>query len=83
MLSTRYKAAKFAIYVLVLLALTVMQNTPGLFAIMNIKPMLAAAMAISVAMFEGELAGGFMGAFAGFCCDLFSSYQEMKQIYQN
>lgn len=74
MLSTRYKAAKFAIYVLVLLALTVMQNTPGLFAIMNIKPMLAAAMAISVAMFEGELAGGFMGAFAGFCCDLFSSY---------
>lgn len=31
-------------------------------------------MAISVAMFEGELAGGFMGAFAGFCCDLFSSY---------
>lgn len=38
MLSTRYKAAKFAIYVLVLLALTVMQNTPGLFAIMNIKP---------------------------------------------
>ena len=73
MLSTRYKAAKFAIYVLVLLALTVMQNTPGLFAIMNIKPMLAAAMAISIAMFEGELAGGFMGAFAGFCCDLFSS----------
>ena len=74
MLSTRYKIGKFALYVVVLLVLTTLQNTPGLFAICGIKPMLAAAMAISIAMFEGELAGGLMGAFAGFCCDLFSSY---------
>ena len=75
MAKTRFVALKFAVYAAVALLLTVVQNTPGLLLIGSAKPMLTAAFAIAVAMFEGELAGAFAGAFGGFLCDLFSYYR--------
>lgn len=74
MLSTKYKVAKFITYALAAVFLCVLQNTPGLFVIRNIKPMWAAAFAICVTLFEKETAGGLFGAFAGLLCDFFSSY---------
>ena len=56
MAKTRFVALKFAVYAAVALLLTVVQNTPGLLLIGSAKPMLTAAFAIAVAMFEGELA---------------------------
>ncbi len=75
MAKTRFVALKFVVYAAVALLLTVVQNTPGLLLIGSAKPMLTAAFAIAVAMFEGELAGAFAGAFGGFLCDLFSYYR--------
>ena len=69
---THYKLLKFALYLLIGFALCVMQNTPGLFVIGGTKPMLVAAFAAAVAMFEGEFAGAFAGAAGGMLCDVFS-----------
>ena len=65
--------AKYLAYVLILLILYVLQTTPGLFVIFGTKPMLVVPAAIAIAMYEGELAGGLYGAFAGLLCDMGSS----------
>jgi len=64
---------KYVAYGLVLLALYVLQTTPGLFVIFGSKPMLVVPAAIAIAMHEGEFVGGFYGAFAGLLCDMSSS----------
>lgn len=71
----RFVVLKFLLYALLAVVLAVLQNTPGLFVILDTKPMLVAALAVAVAMFEGELAGAFAGAFGGILCDLFSYYR--------
>jgi len=65
--------AKFLAYGALLLVLYVLQTTPGLFVIFGAKPMLVVPAAIAIAMCEGELVGGFYGAFAGLLCDMGSS----------
>lgn len=75
MLKKRFVALKFLFYAAVAVVLAVLQNTPGLLVILGAKPMLVAALAVAVAMFEGELAGALFGAFGGILCDLFSYYR--------
>lgn len=74
MLSTKYKVGKYIGYCLAAILLCVLQNTPGLFVVLGIKPMPVIAFAICTAMFEKETAGGLLGAFCGLLCDMFSSY---------
>lgn len=71
----RFVILKFLLYGCIAAVLAVAQNTPGLLVISGAKPMLAAALAVAAAMFEGELAGAFFGAFCGMLCDLFSYYR--------
>lgn len=70
---TKYVIFKYSAYVLLMVVLCVMQNTPGLFAIGGIKPMPLIAFAVLLAMWEGELSGGILGAVAGFLCDLYGA----------
>ena len=72
---TRFVVLKFLFYACVAVLLAVVQNTPGLLSIAGTKPMLVAAFAVAVAMFEGEFAGALAGAFGGMLCDLFSYYR--------
>lgn len=67
----KYPLVKYSIYVLLAVILCIIQNTPDLFVFWGHKPMLLVAMAVTVALFEGELVGGLFGAFAGFMCDLY------------
>ena len=62
---TRYKVLKYLLYFLGGVFLCVLQNTPGLFVIAGVKPMLVAALAVAAAMFEGEFAGALCGAAGG------------------
>jgi len=75
MQKTRFVVLKFLFYACVAVLLAVLQNTPGLFVILGRKPMLVAAFAVAVAMFEGGFAGALAGAFGGMLCDLFSYYR--------
>ena len=72
---TRFVVLKFLFYACVAVLLAVVQNTPGLLSIAGTKPMLVAAFAVAVAMFEGAFAGARAGAFGGMLCDLFSYYR--------
>lgn len=71
----RFVILKFLLYGWIAAVLLMLQNTPGLFIILGTKPMLVAAFAVAVAMFEGEMAGAFFGAYGGMLCDLFSYYR--------
>ena len=62
--------AKYVVYGVLLLALYVLQTTPGLFVIFGAKPMLVVPAALAIAMHEGEFVGGWYGAFAGLLCDI-------------
>ena len=70
---TKFVVLKYGFYGLLAVVLCVLQNTPGLFALWGGKPMPVAALAVVVAMLEGELHGGLFGAFSGFLCDLYGS----------
>lgn len=72
--TTKYRIAKFLVYGLCAIGLCVLQNTPGLFALGGVKPMLVVAFAVCVTLFEKETAGGLFGAFCGLLCDFYSSY---------
>ena len=61
---------KYFIYAILLLLLYVLQTTPRLFELFNVKPMLVVPAAIAMAMHEGEFAGGIYAAFAGLLCDM-------------
>lgn len=63
---------RYASYVLLLLLLYVLQTTPRLFSVGEVKPVLLVPAAVCIAMFEGELVGGILGALAGLLCDLAS-----------
>lgn len=57
-------------YGTVFLLLYVLQNTPSLFSVCGIKPILLIPAAVVFAMYEGEFVGGVFGALAGMLCDL-------------
>lgn len=67
----KHPILKYGLYALLAIVLCIVQNTPGFFMLWGYKPMLLVAMSVVIAIFEGELAGGLFGAFAGFLCDLY------------
>jgi rod shape-determining protein MreD len=62
-------ALKHAGYMLLLLFVYVLQVTPGLFSLFGVKPMPVIALAVCIAMAEGEFAGGLYGVFCGLLLD--------------
>lgn len=60
---------KHIVYALLLLILYILQTTPRLFMIREVKPMWVIPAAIVIAMYEGEFVGGVYGAAAGILCD--------------
>jgi len=60
---------KNLIYTLMLLTAYVLQETPALLEINGVRPMLVAAVIVSIAMLEGEFSGGLYGLFGGILCD--------------
>ena len=58
---TRFIVLKFLVYAAIAILLAIVQNTPDLLLIGTAKPMLAAAFAVAVAMFEGVCRGSFRG----------------------
>lgn len=60
---------KYTIYVLIMLALCVLQTTPGFLSVFGIRPNLVIPVAVAIAVCEGEFVGGLFGALAGVLCD--------------
>jgi len=65
-----FSCFRFFVYALIFLLLYVLQNTPSLFSICGIKPILLIPAAVVFAMYEGEFIGGIFGALAGMFCDM-------------
>lgn len=63
-------AVKYCSYVLLILALYVVQTTPGFLSVFGIKPNLVLPAVVCIAMVEGEFVGGLLGAFGGMLLDL-------------
>lgn len=70
---TKILIQKYSLYGFILFVLYLLQNTPGLFAIGQIKPVLVLPFIVCIAMLEGELVGGLLGVAAGLLCDCGSS----------
>ncbi|HWP50326.1 MAG TPA: hypothetical protein VN626_01385, partial [Clostridia bacterium] len=47
----------------------ILQETPRLLAIGNVRPILVISVIAAIAMIEGEFAGGLFGLFGGVLCD--------------
>lgn len=65
----KIRAAKYTIYGLFMLALYILQTTPGFLSVFGLKPNLVLPVAMAVAVCEGEFPGGIFGAAAGVLCD--------------
>lgn len=61
--------AKNLICVLAVLLAYILQETPALLAIKEVRPVLVISVVTLIAMFEGEFAGGLFGLFGGLLCD--------------
>lgn len=70
---TKLMIAKYALYVLLMVILYVLQTDPNLFAIAGGKPVLVLPFAVCIAMFDSQLAGGLFGLLAGILCDTSSN----------
>ena len=70
---TKLMIAKYALYVLLMVILYVLQTDPNLFAIAGVKPGLVLPFAVCIAMFDSQLAGGLFGLLAGILCDTSSN----------
>ena len=66
---TKLRIQKYLIYTFLMLIMYVFQTTPNFLSFFSAKPLLVLPLAISIAMLEGELAGGLFGLFAGILCD--------------
>lgn len=61
---TKFK--KYAVYVLILLAAHLFQNSLRIFpAVFGVRPALLISAAVCIAMYEGEIVGAALGLFAG------------------
>lgn len=69
----KLKILKYFIYVIFIFLLFVLENTPAFLAWGGIKLRIMMPCAVAVAIFEGEFAGGLLGAYCGLLYD-FSSY---------
>ncbi|MBQ7875527.1 MAG: rod shape-determining protein MreD [Oscillospiraceae bacterium] len=65
----RRKVLKFFVYALIVFAAYIIQTTPGLIDFLGVKPILVLPACISIAVFEGEFAGGLFGFCFGLFCD--------------
>ena len=63
------RAAKYTIYCLFMLALYILQTTPGFLSIGGLKPNFVIPVAMAIAVCEGDFPGGIFGAVAGILCD--------------
>jgi rod shape-determining protein MreD len=67
---TKYRAIRWTAYVLELMAVFVLQETPGLLpAVRGVRPLAVLPAALSVAMFEEENPAMVFGLFAGLLMD--------------
>lgn len=78
---TKLMIAKYALYVLLMVILYVLQTDPNLFAIAGVKPVLVLPFAVCIAMFDSQLAGGLFGLLRASCatppptcCSAFSRF---------
>jgi len=65
----KIRAAKYTIYCLFMLALYILQTTPGFLSIGGLKPNFVIPVAMAIAVCEGDFPGGIFGAVAGILCD--------------
>ena len=61
---------KYVIYSIIILALFVMQNTPGLMQVAGIRPSFLLSAAVLFGMYEGEFAGAILAMVCGLFWDL-------------
>lgn len=65
-IQTKVKLKKYIVYIIILLAAHLLQNTFTVFpAIASVRPVLIISAAVCIAMFDGELIGSAAGLFAG------------------
>ena len=69
-----YKAAKAITYVLVAIALYLLQTSVPILSIAGAKPLLLIPFIISLAMFESLTFTAVMSVFVGMLCDIVSAY---------
>ncbi len=60
---------KNVIYTILVLIGYILQETPRLLVVGNVRPVLVIAVISAIAMIEGEFAGGLFGLFGGVLCD--------------
>lgn len=60
---------KHLVYTVLVLICYILQETPRLLAIGNVRPILVISVVTAIAMIEGEFAGGLFGLFGGVLCD--------------
>ena len=60
---------KHIIYTILVLVCYILQETPRLLVIGNVRPVLVISVIAAIAMVEGEFAGGLFGLFGGVLCD--------------
>lgn len=67
--ASKMNITRHLVYVILMLLFYVIQSVPHLFRVYGVKPIWVVPVAVAIAMFEGEFAGGIYGAFAGLLCD--------------
>jgi len=70
--AVREKYVRWTAYGLLLLVAFLLQSAPRALAIGGIKPLLLVPVVVSIALFNGPLAGGIAGAVAGFLWDVYA-----------
>lgn len=69
-METRFKVLRFVAYTIEILVLFILQETPGLIpAIYGARPVILIPIALSIALFESELAGMSFGVLCGILID--------------
>lgn len=65
---------KNMIYTLAVLLAYVLQETPALFEIRGVRPVLVISAVTVIAMLEGEFSGGLFGLLGGILCDISAAH---------
>lgn len=70
---SKIQLIKYILYSFLMIVLYVLQTDPNFTLSSGTGPVLVLPFAVAVAMFDGQLAGGLFGLFAGILCDTSSS----------
>lgn len=68
---SKIQLIKYILYSFLMIVLYVLQTDPNFTLSSGTGPVLVLPFAVAVAMFDGQLAGGLFGLFAGILCDTF------------